>query len=195
MTEKAARVMADGLARMGQIQRADVELYALGIEVILSSGVTAAAVMILGILLGNWKGAVAFLLCFMHIRNYSGGYHASTKVRCFLTSIGCYLASWLMVVCMTAWPGGIRLAAVALSFMAAAGVFYWRAPVENKNKRLPKDWKQRNRSRTFWSLGFWVAVAGILAAADRCLSEQIAAVILIIAVLLLDVRRNDHEKI
>ena len=34
MTEKAARVMADGLVRMGQIQRADVELYALGIEVL-----------------------------------------------------------------------------------------------------------------------------------------------------------------
>ena len=79
MTEKAARLMADRLAGMGQIQGEDVELYALGIEVILSSAVTAAAVMILGIFLRNWKGALAFLLCFMHIRNYSGGYHASTR--------------------------------------------------------------------------------------------------------------------
>ena len=107
MTERAARVMADGLACMGQIQRADVELYALGIEVIVSSGVTAAVVMILGILLGNWKGAVAFLLCFMHIRNYSGGYHASTKVRCFLDSPWGYLAYSRIGLGLEARAGGV----------------------------------------------------------------------------------------
>lgn len=194
MTEKAARLMADRLAGMGQIQGEDVELYALGIEVILSSAVTAAAVMILGIFLCNWKGALAFLLCFMHIRNYSGGYHASTRGRCFFTSIGCYMGSLLLSGWIAAQTGPIRIAAAFLSLGASLWIFYRMAPVENKNKRLSGDWKQKNRSRTFWSLGFWAALAGIFAVTDRCLSEQIIAVILIIALLLLNVRRDNHEE-
>lgn len=195
MTEKAARTMADRLADMGQIKEEDAEFYALGIEVILSSGVTAAAVLILGALLRNWEGAAAFLLCFMHIRNYSGGYHASTRGRCFLTSVSCYVCSWAMARYVSVQTGELQMAIALTGFLASIWIFYRKAPVENKNKRLPKDWKQRNRSRTFWSLGLWAAIAGACAVIDVQLSEQIIAVILIIAVLLLKVRREDHEEV
>lgn len=194
MTEKAARRIVDRLVDMGQISVEDAELYALGMEVILSSGVIALAVLALGTLLHNWEGAILFLICFMHIRNYSGGYHASTKGRCFLTSILCYVCCWAITRCMAVQTRQIQMAISLIGLMASMWIFYQKAPMENKNKRLPKDWKQRNRSRTFWSLGLWIALAGAFVAIDIQLSEQIIAVILIIAVLLLKVRREVDEK-
>lgn len=185
MIEELAERLAEYFVRSGQIAEEDTPLYALGFEVVLSTLLTAAAICLAGFFLHNVAGAVVFLLCFSHIRNDSGGFHASTRWRCFFTSVFCYLATYGAVFCMGRLPGVLRIAAVLAVSLSSAAAFYIWAPVENKNKRLPPDWKKRNRGRTFVSVGIWLFVAAVCLVIWPKLAWQIFATVWVVAVLLL----------
>lgn len=189
MTENLAKKFAGILAEKGFIGEDDIDLYMLGIDVILSTAIASMAIVFIGIVLNNVWGAVLFLLCFSTIRNYSGGFHASTKIRCFLVTMGSYILSYLIMVICTMTEKCIFFSVSQLvTIIASNFVFLKRAPVENKNKRLPNDWKQRNRKRTFLVLFFWQIMAVVLLSMRSEFSIQIFATIVVIAVLLLAVR-------
>lgn len=190
MTEKVARWITLCLIRHGIISWHDEDLYSLGFEVILSTGLTASVILLAGIVLNNLECAVIYLLCFMNIRNYSGGYHASTRLGCFCVSVFCYILSYRMTKLITMMANGQQKTAMIILFFVSLAVFYWKAPVENKNKKLPENWKQRNRKRTFLSVGYWCVIATICYVFKRAVTIQIISTIFLIAILLLMTRRD-----
>lgn len=194
MIEYLAKGMAYGLARYGLIQIEDVELYVLGFDVILSTAETTICILAMGLFLNDGIGAALFLICFAHIRNFSGGYHASTRIRCFLVSAVCYLASYLLAGWMAKNTGYFSMAVIGCLLLMAIVVFYKKAPIEHPNKRLPEEVKGRNRIRMFGALGFWLLVSVPVFYWKRKLALQIFATIEIIALLILLARRNSHEK-
>ena len=97
VSEFLAKRITMRFIRKFQIKEEDWDLYYLGIEVIVTTALTSLMIMALGIALRNFFGSVVFLLCFMSIRGYCGGYHAKTRVRCFFVSILCYLLSFGMM--------------------------------------------------------------------------------------------------
>ena len=144
MSEFLAKRITMRFIRKFQIKEEDWDLYYLGIEVIVTTALTSLMIMALGIALRNFFGSVVFLLCFMSIRGYCGGYHAKTRVRCFFVSILCYLLSFGMM------KGLLFLPEIAQNILITIGVatafihFAKFAPVENPNKPLTKEQKKRN---------------------------------------------------
>ena len=73
------------------IQQENREIYQFGIEQFLTSVLNVLTTLVLGILFNEIIQSIIFVTAFMILRSYSGGYHAST-------SIGCYLLSTFSIV-------------------------------------------------------------------------------------------------
>ena len=84
VSEFLAKRITMRFIRKFQIKEEDWDLYYLGIEVIVTTALTSLMIMALGIALRNFFGSVVFLLCFMSIRGYCGGYHAKPECGAFL---------------------------------------------------------------------------------------------------------------
>lgn len=53
-----------------------------GIEIIISTIIGFSVIIISGILLSKTNLAIAYLICIVPIRMYTGGYHAKTYFKC-----------------------------------------------------------------------------------------------------------------
>jgi len=62
----------------------DVEVYAYGAELLISSVLQILTVLILGLIIQRRLETVVFLAGFIPLRVFAGGYHAKTHLRCFL---------------------------------------------------------------------------------------------------------------
>ena len=160
-------------------------IYQVGVDVLISTGLTVAGITGFSIVLCNRLGAIFFLLCFMTVRSYSGGYHAKTRTRCFLLTCGSYL--------LTVIPIRAKLFHYySFCSFATAGivivVWYLFVPVDNVNKRLPQDWKRTNRYRAWVSVGGWLMFSVVMRRWSEELSFQIIMTILVIALLILRCR-------
>lgn len=189
MIDELSRYAADFLAERDGLQEDRAKLYQIGVDVVLSTGITFAGIGILAARLGNLDGAVLFLACFITVRSYSGGYHASTRTRCFFLTCAAYLCTFWAAAGLAAaaphLPGwGLGLV-VFLTAAMDVGVFAAFAPVENRHKRLPPDWKARNRKRAWYGLFGWMAAAAAFHTVRPVLSLQIWMTEAVITILIL----------
>lgn len=165
-------------------------IYQVGFDVLISTGLTVAGISGLSMLLHNQWGAVCFLLCFMTVRSYSGGYHAKTRTRCFLLTCGAYLFTVLPL------RTGLLHYDSFFSIVTAGiviAVWYLFVPVENKNKRLLQDWKRTNRVRAWVSAGGWFVLSAAVRRWREELSFQIILTMLVITLLILRCRPWKEE--
>lgn len=177
--------------RKFQIKEEDWDLYYLGIEVIVTTALTGMMIMLLGIGLRNFFGSIVFLLCFMSIRSYSGGYHAKTRLHCFFVSVLCYLLSFAMMKGLLCLPEAVQNILIATGVATTIVHFAKLAPVENPNKRIREEMKERNRAMSFFMLICWYLICSMFVFAGKYeISTQIWATIVIIALLLCGKRRK-----
>lgn len=69
------------------IKNEDKEIYKYALNIILSSIVHIATVMILGLCFNLLIESLIFYFAYIIIRKFAGGYHANTQLRCFLASV------------------------------------------------------------------------------------------------------------
>lgn len=191
MSEFLAKRITMVFIRKFQIKEEDWDLYYLGIEVIVTTALTGIMIMLLGIGLRNFFGAVVFLLCFMSIRCYSGGYHAKTRLHCFFVSVLCYLLSFTMMKGLLCLPEAVQNVLIAIGVAITVVHFVKLAPVENPNKRIREEMKERNRVMSFFMLICWYLICSAFVFTGKYeISTQIWATMVIIALLLCGKRRK-----
>lgn len=190
MTEYISKKLTMLLCRKLEIDDEETDLYELGVEVIFSTLITSGAILLMSLILCNFAGAIVFLSCFITIRNYSGGYHAGTRIGCFVTSIACYLVSYGITYAVGYTANYVGEVILTIGLVAALFLFWCMAPVENPNKRLKPEWKKHNRIMTFILLFIWLLFSGLCILLNaKELVRQIWATIIVIAGLLWMVRR------
>ena len=69
------------------IKNEDKEIYKYALNIILSSLIHIATVMILGLCFNLLIESLVFYFAYIVIRKFAGGYHANTQLRCFLASV------------------------------------------------------------------------------------------------------------
>ena len=69
------------------IKNEDKEIYEYAANIILSSLIHIATVMILGLCFNLFIESLVFYFSFIAIRKFAGGYHAKTPVRCYAFSV------------------------------------------------------------------------------------------------------------
>lgn len=95
-----------------------------------------AVTVLLGLLMGLLWESILFVICFLPLRRYAGGFHAKTQGGCLLFSVTVIITAFLAVKYLqcTNWV------IVAVSFVCLA-VLWKIAPVGNEKRLLSKEEK------------------------------------------------------
>lgn len=78
------------------IKNEDKEIYEYAVNIILSSLIHIATVMIIGLCFNLFIESLVFYFSFIAIRKFAGGYYAKTPVRCYAFSV----ISSIIVLCL-----------------------------------------------------------------------------------------------
>ena len=130
--QKLAQGTAERLVAQGIIREEDAPIYRYGLEAMYSSLLELLSILALAALIGNFWQTVLFFAAFIPLRLYAGGYHASTRLRCFLTSLVVYAAFTIMLeIVPAAWFVPLAFIGGAVSFL----IVWLFAPVIHQNHR------------------------------------------------------------
>ena len=141
LIERMASKVVDYLVKKEMIEdeKEYKDFYQYGAEITISSLLNIALILLIGALSNHLVDSLIYLLLFVFLRRFTGGYHADTYYKCNI--IGCvnfsliilgkdlsvrFLSSWLPPIAI-----GI-LSVLALSLLC---------PIENENKPIEEDKK------------------------------------------------------
>jgi accessory gene regulator B len=95
--DKATVSLVDRLIKKGIIKEQESELYLFGIETAMLKVLHLLTYILMGVLIGELTGLLLFLAVFIPLREYSGGYHAATKLKCYIVSCLTVLSMLLLI--------------------------------------------------------------------------------------------------
>lgn len=141
MLYKVSAKLAKKLVEHSEDEKEDVYLY--GLELIISTVVGLTSILLISYLLFELKSGLIFIIMFVPLRLFTGGYHAKTYGKCFVISNCAYLT--ILVLKYIMWdniPSGIwiGLLVIASCYIAA------NAPVINQAQPI-SEYKQMRCKR------------------------------------------------
>lgn len=116
-----------------QTSQEEQELYRFGYKLLLLQAINIAVVIAIGLLCSCLKEMVFFLMGYIPLRSYAGGYHAGGPVRCGILSAAMELA--VAVVLRIPVPGLAAEGMLATAVVCEV-IIYVTAPVAACNKPL-----------------------------------------------------------
>ena len=169
------------------------DVYRYGIEIAISTIIGFVLIGILGVVFSCPLKSLIFLLVFVPVRNYCGGYHANTYFLCNIV----ISAVFIIVVLLSKYIiiNYYFIIPLALFGLLVMCLF---APVENKNK--PIDDKQKSKCKivsiVLFALSIFVCTIIINISSDiaNTIWFTLSAVILLMSVELIIKRRYNNEK-
>lgn len=142
MIAKLAKSTAYFFVEKQVVKKEDEEVYAYGMELLYSSIFNTALAAIIAIITNTVYPTAAFVITFIVIRQYIGGYHAKTH-------LGCMLILAAVLCCFAVLSRYIPTECEILISMPAIGLSMFLilkfAPVEHPNK--PLSCKEKSRLR------------------------------------------------
>ncbi len=130
-------IITSFLANNDNIDEERLEVIKYGIEILLLKVLFFIASMLLGVLLQSFWECLLFTLSFSVIRSLAGGYHADTRIKCFIQSM-CMLMVVLVILKLIqrnlfSWE-------IVLCLSIIAAVIIWlTSPIDTENKRLTNE--------------------------------------------------------
>lgn len=138
-----ASVWICGKLRENQVIPANREKeYIYGFELLISSVVGIFCLLFLSLLSGIKYAWLPYLVGFIPLRVTGGGYHAKTHFKCIFSFSAVFVALLYLGKMLMA----IRNAHLILVTISLITMLFF-APLEAKNKPLPNQLRQKNRSR------------------------------------------------
>lgn len=120
------------------IEDQETEIIQYGTEVLLSSMLGIAIILLVSLITGYiWHGVI-FLILFILIRMYSGGYHADSYVRCNVSFVLTYIMSILLWRLCLVYHMEWKIWLLTIVGFVLTGHY---APVENHNKCIEESSK------------------------------------------------------
>lgn len=160
MFHKSSRKIVNRLLKNGTICKSDYEIYLFGMEQLLMNVLDIVTVLLIGVMLNMFFHTIFFVVAFMLLRSYAGGYHASTPVRCYLLTTTITIIA-LSVMKYINFDGFVLFGL----YIAASIVILMLAPVESKNKPLDalEIIYYKRKIKLLWGLQSMIALmCGIL---------------------------------
>jgi len=139
------------------IKEEDKEVYEYSLELLLSTILNFAAVIIIAIFTGKILEATLFVLGFVPLRALAGGYHADTHFRCFLILLFTY-SVFLVIIFFI--PAKLVFATAIIIMLISILLIFILAPVENSNR--PFSEKERKTLKKKSRIGILVYAAIVL---------------------------------
>lgn len=90
MINELSNIITLRLQKVGVIQD-KFEIYKYGFELLISSLIGISLILIIGLLSNTFSDSLVFLVCFIILRQCTGGYHSKSYLSCNLSFISVYL--------------------------------------------------------------------------------------------------------
>lgn len=129
------------------IKNEDKEIYKYAVNIILSSLIHIATVMIIGLCFNLFIESLVFYFSFIAIRKFAGGYHAKTPVRCYLFSF----ASNIIILCLVKWLSSINTLFISIFIifeLLCVVLILLISPLDTENNPLTGQEKKMYRMLT-----------------------------------------------
>lgn len=139
MIKKLSQRILQYLLHSGVIEDTndEKEYYQYGIEITISSILNIILILGIGMLTWNILESMIFLLLFIPIRQFTGGFHASTYFKCNLSF--CILFSLILI--LYNFTGVLNTYLSILITFICILLIIAECPIENKNKPIPEERK------------------------------------------------------
>lgn len=85
-TKASDRIVANLIIKQ-IVNNEDKEIYSFGINRVLTIFLNVVTTLVLGLIYGQIFGVMLFFIAFILLRSYSGGYHASTPIKCYVLTV------------------------------------------------------------------------------------------------------------
>lgn len=118
------------------------EIYSYGLEAFLLNGAVLVVAFLTGIFTCSMLHFVVFVLVFVPLRMFTGGFHAKTSERCFIGTTIFYLGT----VCVIQYNPTLYQNRIIHVLTVAAILFMMIcSPLENRNHLLEQRSRHRNK--------------------------------------------------
>ncbi len=118
-----------------------VDVYRYGFEITISSILNIILVLCCGIITGDILASVVYLFVFILIRIFTGGYHATSYLRCNIVMVVSFLLTYALYRILIGIDTDIRILEAILLANGLPIIIF--APVKNPHKELtPKKAKK-----------------------------------------------------
>lgn len=138
----------------GAVDSEDADLCTYGIRQGLFMMLNIVTTLIIGLLFAVLEESVIFMMAYIPLRTYAGGYHAKTQLRCYVFSI----------LILSAVFGGIKLihwtgSGYFIIILCAVIIILLLAPHESENKPFSEKEKAVYKKRAHIILGTLTAIS------------------------------------
>lgn len=191
MITALAQYIAGCLLRNDIIDGEKLDIYIYGFEVMISSISGFVIALLLGLAFSQILECIVFLLIFVSMRSYCGGYHADTYLKCNSIFAATITAVMLLVKMVPQYPVYVHFLVGVFSMLTVILL----APVENKFKPLDDATKRKCRSISVLLALLFSVGAVLLHGVVYKLSIVVDAVLLIVAVsMMIEMIRKRGER-
>ena len=114
------------------IKKEDAEIYIYGFKEIVFVALNLITTIFIGLIFNKIFEVILFMITYIPIRVYAGGYHARTKLRCYIFSV-LMLISVCYILKLYLLKSYLSIGILAI---ISSGIILYLAPVEDKNKIL-----------------------------------------------------------
>ena len=115
-----SQYISQTLGDEGIIKKDEIDVCKYGIEYFIISVLEILSVLLLSAFVGNFVCTLIYFVAFIPLRIYSGGYHADSKIGCYLILLSVYALFSVMIkyiptnyYIVTGW-GSIALTAITI---------------------------------------------------------------------------------
>lgn len=140
------------------LKEEDKVLYIYAYQILINQTINLLATVIIAYLFHEEVGILVFLLSYIPLRVFAGGYHAKTNERCIIISMFFIFA---LCIILKITPEFLQKV-LSIIFLSVSGYIIWKnAPVEAINRPLGIKEKNRYRrkARYIWIFEVLVAVS------------------------------------
>lgn len=112
--------------------------YTYGIELVLNDLLVFLSIILIGTLTGKLFVSLIYVLTYCSIRNYVGGYHCKTHMKCYYTTLFLYISMLLFNYYLSDNRLIVSFILIAISIPAIsifAPVDYGNGPINDKDKK------------------------------------------------------------
>ena len=147
MLEKAATILTEFMYKKGVILSSKRPVFIYGFQLALSTFCSLISVLFVAIILDRPLSALIFFIVFFWVRLFSGGFHASSYLKCFILTNAIYLLvvllSEILIMTSSIFP--------ALLIQDVSGiVVFLLSPIRHKNHPLSENVYKRNKKVARW---------------------------------------------
>lgn len=158
--DKLINSIMEKLLSGGYVREDEADIVRFGLELNIMKMVISAAMFVAAVLFGSAPEALVFMAVYPPLRSCCGGYHAKTRIACFILSMAVMSS---VIAASRLMPARASLpAALAMSFSGLLLIILL-APVESRNKPFDSVERRVFRRRSLIAAAISAAIIAVFA--------------------------------